>query len=764
MTENNRIVTQFLADAGTTVTDTDCVNEVVEEIDPDQFIISDDSSAGLEVADGNDGSEHKVTGCVEKQLQATILSPLSRMLVDNDEATVCQPSESLVDLDAEDAVVSVVSNDISENVDMHLLPKDGNLPLKPSNENNNPITVSEEGCTSEENHSILSTNDMLVNMEQDDNVLASLSISHPHVDSAKYGRPSHSSQLVEDMDDVLSFSSSDHHSAEVENVGIHSSPEKNDLLQLDNNGELLAASSMKGTSSDEDCNIFTTNNIPDIMEEEEGILESSSVAVCGVDTAKSDSVSQSSEMVEDVDDVGYSSSLVHHISEAENVSSYLLSKDKRNSKSDATVACTVKETLPEEDHIMSRENQSILSTNDIGSNMVENGDHLESSSVTDRQVDTAKSVSPTHSSLPDEHADDIHSSSSLDHHSSEGENVGIHLLPEKKTLLKCSNDNEPLVACSMKGAASEGACKILPTNDISDNTERDDGLSELPCVKEARVDTTISDRLGHFCQLVDHVQCDVHENAVESVKLLPCTGERLNAINVATDKADIVYESAAESDQQLMLKCKQIPIYGSKKSTTETGATNSNAKSSHINKIEVVYSNCGELHKEDVILSSGYGVMSEPVSCPSSVILASSTGLAASTVISHDTKTVDISSHNETEKSTVILIKATSTQPSTSSVPHSSSSVLSNVLQHITSTAANSVSTSVGETLQLHDNRMPAMEQKSTDTAYRPAAALVMNIGKNLVTESILHEVVTQEQKWKDASIEEQVLVYNLYK
>ena len=647
--ENDKILTQFVADTGTTVTDMECLNEIVEEVDPDKFIVKD-LSAALEVTD-------------------------SRMLVDNDEATVCQQSELLVDLDAEDkSVVAVVNNDVSMTVDVHLLPKDDDS-LKPHMESGDAVTCK---CTEINSGQVVLSETQIFPSNSDGIDVIPASISQSFYEQ----------HLQQDLIDGT---------------------------------DVNRAASLSVMDGKDTC-------LVDI----------------GVNTGKRANVGHGSSL------------LAYHSSEAENVDmprgGDLL---KPGNEIDAPVVCIMKETLSEEDYIMSEENCDILSTNDIRDNMEEDGDILESSSVTDPQDESAKSFSPSHYSLPVEHVDDVQSSSSLGYHSSEAEIEGIFLLPENS--LKPGDDNEPSVACSIKRAAYEEVSNILPTSDISHNMERDDSLLELSSVAEGRVYAAKSDTPSHSSQLVECIQCD--ENAVEPVQLLPSTDENMHAVNVSTATAGM-HESASESDKQLVLSSKEMGAYAFEKCTTEIDVAkrdaNSDAKSLHVSKMEVFSINSSDSCKEDVILFSGSGVVSQPVSHSSSVVLVSSTSLAGSAVISCDMETVNANSHKETDKSTVIIVRTVSqsTLPSTMFIPHSSSAVLSDRLQCITSTAANLVSSSVGSTLQYM--MASAAEPKSTSTTYRPAAALAMNIGKNLVTESILREVVTQEPKWKDASNEEQ--------
>jgi len=853
-TENDSILSQFLADTGTNATDIDCTN--IEEIDPDKFMDTD-LSVALEVADAEDGSEHTETGFPEEQHPVTLLSTLNDTVVDNGEAANSQQSESLVDLYAED-VIAVVSNDISESTGMVL---DDAVAYKCTENSSGPVELSESQifqsslhgatiitasmsesfskqqlqrdltdvinaersacmsvtdgrntclvgsdvnsaelvddvhssssliqCTSEaddvgtqllpedgnesdasvaygirrasstEGRNIVGTFVNPDNIKRDV-LLESSTVTDSQVDTAqKSGSPSCSSALVEHVDDVLSSSSLDHHSSEAENVSIHLLPEGNHLVNPGNETNALHAGIMKGTLSEEDHisvengSILPTNDVPNDMEQDGDLSESSPVTDTRIDIAKK---SGSSELVEHVDD---GLSLNHHSSEMENVNIRLLSDYDNLLKPDNDSGPPIPRSMK---GILFDEDRSILPTTDAPGNMEHDDIVLESSSVTDLHVDTAKS----------EHVDDIDSCSSLVNHSCDVENTDRDMLP-KHDLLKPDKDLEVSLTCSMEEMLFKEDCNIPPTSDVPDNKEQDDSLVELSSITGHRVDSTKSDRPSHTCQLEEHVQCDMCESAVESAQLLPCTGEHLNAASVVSDTVDPC-ESAAVSDQTLDLTCEEIPeeipAYALEISTTETDGVNrkdenNDAKSSHISEMEVVYINSGDVYK-DVILSSASEVMSVPVEgCSSSVVLISNTGLPESTATSRDTKTVDVDS--ETDKSTVIVLKnaLASTQPSTTSIPSSTSAVLSNILNCITSTAANSASSSIGSTVQLLENCVvaSAVESKSTSTVYRPAAALAMSVGKNLVTESILHEVVAKVHKWMDHTDEEKVPVSKL--
>jgi len=149
--------------------------------------------------------------------------------------------------------------------------------------------------------------------------------------------------------------------------------------------------------------------------------------------------------------------------------------------------------------------------------------------------------------------------------------------------------------------------------------------------------------------------------------------------------------------------------------------------------------------KEDGVLLSDKESTSEPTNTVTVVSIASST----------ITESVEPESHTEADRpSSVIILKnsVTSTQPTSLSTPHSSSPALTEILQRTVSTAGSAhMTSSVTET-----------PYSSTSTVnYRPAATLAMNVGKVLVTEFVFREIVTHEDKYKNASETEKVPVNN---
>jgi len=357
----------------------------------------------------------------------------------------------------------------------------------------------------------------------------------------------------------------------------------------------------------------------------------------------------------------------------------------------------------------------------------------------------------------DELIDDVHSSSLLVYSSSNAENVGTQLELDQE-LLKPDNGGDAAVACNMKESLSEESCNILPTNDILDSMEVDvdDIHLELSCVTDTVpvVDTAGSTSLGYMSQLAVQDEC-----AVESVKLSRDTIECTNAAVSASDAASIQKHTTV-SDQSLELICEEMPeTTATETDTASEGDANdgndvANSSRGTGSEVKVVSSTSGNSYKQDRISLSD-SARTPGTNRASTEVLVSR---VSSTVTNHVPQTVEVESHKETDSpSCVIVVKNSSTLPQPSSnvsISHSSSPVLSHLYQHTLSTASSVVSNSTVGIHQLPQSVIPSvMELKSTSTyKYRPAAAIVRDIGKNLVTEFVFQEIIAHEDKWKSAS------------
>ena len=343
-------------------------------------------------------------------------------------------------------------------------------------------------------------------------------------------------------------------------------------------------------------------------------------------------------------------------------------------------------------------------------------DVIQSDTHSELQVFT--SSSPVSSSMTDgnvthemdrgtdcvESVDGVHRSSSLVHGDYEAENIATQLVPEDKNSLESENGSVTPVACSMKETLPGENGNIVPAN---------------------------------------------------------------SAITVPD--ADSSHEHASEANQTVELNCKEIFAEMSERSSSnqdasETDTANSEDMNDYANlsiacEVEVISSTPDGSCKQDVNSVSGSEMTSETICGTSSKGLVSSTGF---TVTSHVTETAELESHGDTNNPSSVIIlldSSTSTQPSVVSFSQSVPAVLSNTVQHTASTATSVVTSSADRIHQITKYVITsATEPQSTSTVrYRPAASLVLNIGRNLVTEYVFREIVAHQDKWKSASDAEKV-------
>ena len=176
------------------------------------------------------------------------------------------------------------------------------------------------------------------------------------------------------------------------------------------------------------------------------------------------------------------------------------------------------------------------------------------------------------------------------------------------------------------------------------------------------------------------------------------------------------------------------------------------------NKPAGIFSKSGDSCEADVVLSD------DKVTLEPTTSVADVSG-ASSTVTNHVTDAVEPESHKESDSASCVVIlksSASLTQPSSVFIPGSSSAVLSDILPRaISMAAASSVPSSAGSMYQVPQNVKSSMKETQSSSC-RPAAALAMNIGKNLVTEFVFREIVVREQKWTNATEAEKVPPYQL--
>jgi len=152
--------------------------------------------------------------------------------------------------------------------------------------------------------------------------------------------------------------------------------------------------------------------------------------------------------------------------------------------------------------------------------------------------------------------------------------------------------------------------------------------------------------------------------------------------------------------------------------------------------------------------------MTETTSSASTVVFISSSSSAVTNPVKVN---VELDPRRHTDGPSPVVTTAvvsknllSAAQPSTVLVPCSSSSVLSNVSQYTTPTLTTLVAKPAASGYQ-----PPSLtEPKSTGSVvYRPAAALALNIGRNLVTGYVFQQIIGHEAKWKGALDTEKVPV-----
>lgn len=708
--ENDSIISQFLAESYTAVTSIDCLplnflddgDEITKEIESNRSVNND---LPVSVEAGDTDAE---TGC-PLELQGTSFPALNGTFTSTGEVEKSQQSELSVNdaVDDED-LITTVSDDSTKPEEMVL--DDGNVYTCTKN-NSRPV----EYCLTE--NVLSSSQEAVITNEQN------FKQDMTYIDAER-------SAVCDELPSPINY---------------------NGILQMDTQNETFMSTNEVEQNRAELPSPIIYNGFSqwETQNEQQVSINLSSAASSMTDGIISHTIDVSSNSAESVDVMCSFSSLVQCSSEAEDVdtSTQLQPKDKDSPKldngDDAAVACSMKETLSEVNDNM------LLPANDISVSMEVDEDDIQN----EQQVST--SLSNAASSVTDgsikrvidgsinieELVDSVHSSSSMVQRSSEAESIGMQLQPKDKESSLQPDDDDVAVACSMEETLTNKNDKILPANDIPGNMELDE---DDVCVELS----SESDSHSHNSQLIVQV-----ESAVEPVKLSTDASEILDA-------AIIVPDTANTSDQILEIDCEEVTALSpersaTKQDTSETDTANDedvnddDANSSLV--CEVISSTADDSRKEDVILLSSNEVTSETTNHTSSVNLVSS---VSSTVTNDVLKTVEPESHTQTSgPSCIVILKnsASSTQPSNMSIPHSSSAVLSNTSQRTALTA-----TSI---YQFPQYVMPSVkEAKSTSTInYRPAAALVMNVGKNLVTEFVFREIVDHADKWKSASDPEKV-------
>jgi len=305
---------------------------------------------------------------------------------------------------------------------------------------------------------------------------------------------------------------------------------------------------------------------------------------------------------ESVDDVHRSSSLIRCSSEGENAGIELLLEGKDSLKSDATVACSMKDTLSQENHSSLRsdvvainmdhsegdvhlELSSVAETevkaaeSNDASNCVEHGEddvHLELSSVTGTEVTTAESGIITytaHEVKCDVHKSAVESAEPLAG-ASELSNAAVSV-PDAATSLEHAADSDQTLQIS---------CEVSHRTSQTSATEHDASATLVPDAASSREHAADSDQTLEL-------SCD---DVALQTSNGPTTEQDTSATSVVQDAA-----SSRDSDQ-MEINCGDLSLQTSERSTTEQGASATSvpdAASSHqhaasSDQMEV---NCGDL-------------------------------------------------------------------------------------------------------------------------------------------------------------------------
>jgi len=278
---------------------------------------------------------------------------------------------------------------------------------------------------------------------------------------------------------------------------------------------------------------------------------------------------------ESVDDVHRSSSLIRCSSEGENAGIELLLEGKDSLKSDATVACSMKDTLSQENHSSLRsdvvainmdhsegdvhlELSSVAETevkaaeSNDASNCVEHGEddvHLELSSVTGTEVTTAESGIITytaHEVKCDVHKSAVESAEPLAG-ASELSNAAVSV-PDAATSLEHAADSDQTLQIS---------CEVSHRTSQTSATEHDASATLVPDAASSREHAADSDQTLEL-------SCD---DVALQTSNGPTTEQDTSATSVVQDAA-----SSRDSDQ-MEINCGDLSLQTSERSTTEQGAS-----------------------------------------------------------------------------------------------------------------------------------------------------------------------------------------------
>ena len=615
---------------------------------------------------------------------------------------------------------------------------------------------------------------------------------------------------TESVDDVHNSSPLVQCSSEAENISAQSWPEDEDSVKHLSKTEVPVACTEEKSISLEECDSFLTNDVPD--ESDHIYLELSPITDPEVDEAQSVSPSHASQQAmqveSEVDKSGFESvELSTSADELLNdvIISDVADQDKLTAESNQTLKQNCEEVaadsfercMTEED--ISKTGDTTLSTgaDELLNAVVASDVAVPHEPTTERDQTSKQNCEDIAGDSFERCTTEEHLSKTDDAQLSTGAEeilnaivASVMAVPSEPT---AENDQTSKQNCEEIAAHSLERCSTEEHISKTDDTQISTGAEELSDAIVASVMAVPSELTAENDQTskqnceelpaYSFEACTTEEDIskTDGSKLSTGAVELLNAVTVS----DVAFpqKPTAESDQTSNQNREEIPALSFERCTTEedTAKTDdairehrrSGTHSPVICEMEAVSSSSDDSHEEDVNQLSGSKVTPEqpadsasteqPEDSASTVVLVCN---ASSTLTNSVTESLELGSRREANKpSSVVILKNTSasTHPPNTFIPHSSSlSVLLSTSQCTASVAAGSVSSSVAGTLGVSQYVMPSWtEPKSSATInYRPAAAVAMTVGKNLVTEFVFREIVAHEKKWKSASDVEKVPLY----
>ena len=481
-------------------------------------------------------------------------------------------------------------------------------------------------------------------------------------------------------------------------------------------------------------------------------------------------VDSSINTAESVDDVH-----CYSPSEAEYVDGQLMLKGNASVEPgndiDAPAVCSTEEAL-------SVDNDNILPTDSMEQDEV----HLELSPVTHTVVDTAVSGSTSLTSPLVAQVECDIDKGAVGTGMSEPLN-DTSIVPDAANAHESAADIDQTLMQNSEETYAEASERCTIETDATNNGDmNDDAHSSVNCEVELTNSSSSSSIKEQAVDEKSKEQCsDMIEmessKTVDSPGNVPVTDEEQKSISVSSGALNCSVTGVnGDHPKELLARnetCEERPAYALERGAV-LGTVSYITKDKQVNVLPLtkerprnintankpagIFSKSGDSCEADVVLSD------DKVTLEPTTSVADVSG-ASSTVTNHVTDAVEPESHKESDSASCVVIlksSASLTQPSSVFIPGSSSAVLSDILPRaISMAAASSVPSSAGSMYQVPQNVKSSMKETQSSSC-RPAAALAMNIGKNLVTEFVFREIVVREQKWTNATEAEKVPPYQL--